>query len=109
MKALPTFLLLILLVGLSGCSSKKQIHLLNVSYDPTRELYLDYNKAFADYWKKRTGEDVVITQSHGGSGKQARAVVDGLQADVVTLGLPPDINTIVNGAHIIGSKWEERY
>ncbi|MBY0445321.1 MAG: substrate-binding domain-containing protein, partial [Burkholderiales bacterium] len=61
------------------------VELLNVSYDPTRELYQDYNKAFASYWKKKTGDDVTVRQSHGGSGKQARSVLDGLQADVVTL------------------------
>ena len=68
--------------------------LLNVSYDPTRELYKDYNEVFAAHWKKTTGEDVTISQSHGGSGKQARAVIDGLGADVVTLALEADINAI---------------
>ena len=87
----------------------KSIELLNVSYDPTRELYVDYNAVFAKYWKAKTGDDVTVKQSHGGSGKQARAVIDGLQADVVTLALPPDINAIVNTAHIIGPKWEDRY
>src|SRR5215472_14177671 len=67
------------------------ITLLNVSYDPTRELYEDYNVAFARYWKGRTGQDIHVNQSHGGSGKQARAVIDGLQADVVTLALAADI------------------
>ena len=86
-----------------------QTVLLNVSYDPTREFYQDYNKVFADYWKKKTGDDVTITQSHGGSGKQARAVIDGLQADVVTLGLPPDINSIVNAAHLIAPDWESKF
>jgi sulfate/thiosulfate-binding protein len=87
----------------------KQISLLNVSYDPTRELYEDYDKVFADYWKTQTGDDVTVSQSHGGSGKQARAVIDGLQADVVTLALAPDIDAIVDKAHIIGPKWESRY
>jgi sulfate transport system substrate-binding protein len=109
MKTLPIFLLILALgLGISNTTAK-EVALLNVSYDPTRELYQDYNKVFADYWKKKTGDDVTITQSHGGSGKQARAVIDGLQADVVTLGLPPDINAIVNNAHIIGPKWEDRY
>src|SRR5689334_17189974 len=71
------------------------VTLLNVSYDPTRELYVNYNAAFAKYWKAKTGQDVKINQSHSGSGKQARAVIDGLQADVVTLGLAGDIDSIV--------------
>jgi sulfate transport system substrate-binding protein len=107
MKALPTFLLLLAL-GLSGCSGEKQIRLLNVSYDPTRELYDDYNKVFADHWKKQAGEAVIITQSHGGSGKQARAVIDGLGADVVTLALAPDIDEIANTSHLIAPNWEQR-
>jgi sulfate/thiosulfate-binding protein len=90
-------------------SPAKDIALLNVSYDPTRELYEDYNPVFAAYWKKQTGDDVSVSQSHGGSGKQARAVIDGLQADVVTLALPPDIDAIVDNAHIIGPEWEDRY
>ena len=82
-------LTLTLLAGMFSLVSTqgKAVSLLNVSYDPTRELYDDYNKVFADYWKKKTGDDVTISQSHGGSGKQARAVIDGLSADVVTLGL----------------------
>ena len=110
MKTVLTSLAVVLLFGLTAATAPaKTIALLNVSYDPTRELYLDYNKVFADYWKTKTGDDVTITQSHGGSGKQARAVIDGLQADVVTLGLPPDINTIVNTAHLIDPKWLDRY
>jgi sulfate transport system substrate-binding protein len=110
MKKKLTPVLLALAFGLSATLvPAKDVALLNVSYDPTRELYQDYNQVFADYWKKKTGDDVTITQSHGGSGKQARAVIDGLSADVVTLGLPPDINSIVDNAHIIGPKWEERY
>jgi len=87
----------------------KEISLLNVSYDPTRELYEDYNKVFTDYWKKQTGDDLTISNSNGGSGKQARAVIDGLGADVVTLALAPDIDAIVDKAHIIGPKWESRF
>ena len=68
--------------------------LLNVSYDPTREFYRDFNAAFVEHWKKETGETITIEQSHGGSGKQARAVIDGLQADVVTLALAADIDAI---------------
>jgi len=70
------------------------IELLNVSYDPTRELYQEFNPAFAKYWKEKTGETVTIKQSHGGAGKQARAVIDGLEADVVTLALAYDIDAI---------------
>jgi sulfate transport system substrate-binding protein len=74
--------------------------LLNVSYDPTRELYVAFNNAFATYWKKQTGEDVTVQQSHGGSGKQARAVIDGLEADVVTLALAGDIDAIAKSGQI---------
>jgi sulfate/thiosulfate transport system substrate-binding protein len=105
-------LTLISFIGLLGLMtlpvSAKQINLLNVSYDPTRELYSDYNKAFADYWKKKTGDDVTISQSHGGSGKQARAVIDGLSADVVTLALPPDINAIAK-AHLLDPGWQSKF
>jgi sulfate/thiosulfate transport system substrate-binding protein len=101
--------LLLILATLSlGSASAKTVELLNVSYDPTRELYQEYNKAFANYWKKQSGDDVTVTQSHGGSGKQARAVIDGLQADVVTLGLPPDIDAIATHAQLIDPKWESR-
>jgi sulfate/thiosulfate-binding protein len=110
MKIILTTSLAILALGLSATlAPAKQIALLNVSYDPTRELYDDYDKAFADYWKKQTGDDVIISKSNGGSGKQARAVIDGLQADVVTLGLPPDIDTIVNTAHLIAPNWEQLF
>ena len=71
--------------------------ILNVSYDPTRELYKAYDEAFAAYWKEKTGETVTIEQSHGGSGTQARAVIDGLEADVVTLALEGDIDAIADG------------
>ncbi len=71
----------------AGASAQQRVTLMNASYDPTRELYQDYNAAFARYWKTKTGQDVIVKQSHGGSGKQARAVIDGLPADVVTLGL----------------------
>lgn len=82
--------------------------LLNVSYDPTRELYRSYNQLFADYWKKKTGQNVSIQQSHGGSGAQARAVIDGLNADVVTLALAGDVNSIVAGTHKISPDWQDR-
>src|SRR5688572_19927017 len=70
------------------------VTLLNVSYDPTRELYEQYNAAFAKYWKGKTGQDVKVNQSHGGSGRQARSVIDGLPADVVTLAMSTDIDQI---------------
>lgn len=82
--------------------------LLNVSYDPTRELYEDYNKAFVKYWKQKTGQDVTIKQSHGGSGKQARTVVDGLPADVVTLALAADIDGIANNGKLLPVNWQSR-
>ncbi len=82
--------------------------LLNVSYDPTRELYQDYNKAFAAHWKAETGETVTIQQSHGGSGKQARAVIDGLDADVVTLALAADIDAIADKSDKLPKDWQTR-
>lgn len=85
------------------------IDILNVSYDPTRELYNDYDKVFAAYWKETTGDNVAVALSNGGSGKQARAVIDGLSADVVTLGLAPDIDAIVDKAHSIDPKWQGRF
>ena len=82
--------------------------LLNVSYDPTRELYQEFNAAFAKYWKTKTGESVVIKQSHGGSGKQARTVIDGLDADVVTLALAFDIDAIADKAKLLPPDWQKR-
>jgi sulfate transport system substrate-binding protein len=82
--------------------------LLNVSYDPTRELYQDFNAAFAQHWRDETGENVEVTQSHGGSGSQARSVIDGLQADVVTLALAYDIDAIVEGTGKIPANWESQ-
>jgi sulfate transport system substrate-binding protein len=84
------------------------ISLLNASYDPTRELYDDYNKAFAAYWKARTGDTVTVNQSHGGSGKQARAVIDGLAADVVTLALAYDIDALSSQGKLIPADWQSR-
>jgi len=86
----------------------KTITLLNVSYDPTRELYKDINAAFQTYWKGKTGETLDIKQSHGGSGKQARAVIDGLQADVVTLALAGDIDEIAARAKLLPANWQSR-
>ena len=82
--------------------------LLNVSYDPTRELYDDYNKAFAKHWATRTGKKVAIRQSHGGSGKQARTVIDGLQADVVTLALAGDIDALATQGKLLPANWQGR-
>lgn len=82
--------------------------LLNVSYDPTRELYKEINAAYARYWKRRTGQAITINQSHGGSGKQARAVIDGLQADVVTLALAADIDEIARRAKLLPLDWQKR-
>ncbi len=84
------------------------VKLLNVSYDPTRELYQDINAAFAKQWKAKTGQDVQISQSHAGSGAQARAVIDGLQADVVTLALAYDIDSIAERAHALPANWQTR-
>jgi sulfate transport system substrate-binding protein len=84
------------------------ITLLNVSYDPTRELYVDYNKEFTRYWKAKTGDDVEVKQSHGGSGKQARTVIDGLPADVVTLALAGDIDAIATNGKLVPVNWESR-
>jgi sulfate/thiosulfate transport system substrate-binding protein len=84
------------------------VTLLNVSYDPTRELYQDYNKVFAAYWKAKTGQEVTINQSHGGSSKQARAVIDGLQADVVTLALAYDIDAIAEKAKVLPKDWQNK-
>lgn len=86
----------------------KEVTLLNVSYDPTRELYEQYNAAFAKHWKAKTGDDVTIKQSHGGSGKQARTVIDGLPADVVTLALAGDIDAIAANGKLLPVNWQSR-
>jgi sulfate transport system substrate-binding protein len=99
---------LALLLALSAAAAGAEIKLLNVSYDPTRELYQDINAAFAKQWKAKTGVDVQIAQSHDGSGKQARAVIDGLQADVVTLGLAYDIDVISEKAKLLPANWQTR-
>jgi len=98
-----------LILGLiPSVRAQGSIVLLNVSYDPTRELYQDYNGAFAKYWKAKTGQDVTIQQSHGGSGAQARSVIDGLQADVVTLALAYDIDAISEKAKLLPANWQSR-
>ncbi len=86
----------------------KEISLLNVSYDPTREFYADYNKVFASYWKAKTGDDVTVKASHGGSGKQARSVIDGLEADVVTLALAYDIDAIAEKG-LLATDWQKKF
>jgi sulfate/thiosulfate-binding protein len=88
--------------------ARAEITILNVSYDPTRELYQAYNAAFIDYWHKKTGETVTIRMSHGGSGTQARAVIDGLPADVVTLALGYDIDAISARAKLLPAEWQSR-
>jgi sulfate transport system substrate-binding protein len=85
-----------------------QISMLNVSYDPTRELYKEYNDAFAKYWKQKSGDDLFVQQSHAGSGAQARAVIDGLPADVVTLALAHDIDVIAENAKLLPADWQSR-
>ncbi|HEY2661100.1 MAG TPA: sulfate ABC transporter substrate-binding protein [Caulobacteraceae bacterium] len=97
-----------ILTGLAAAAEPKPLKLLNVSYDPTRELYKDFNANFIRFWKDRTGQDVLIDQSHGGSGKQARAVIDGLEADVVTLGLAFDIDEIAAKAQLLPANWQSR-
>ena len=97
-----------LLLGIAATASAADTTLLNVSYDPTREFYQDYNVAFAKYWKAKTGDQVTIRQSHGGSGKQARSVIDGLQADVVTLALAADIDAIAAQGKLLPADWQSR-
>jgi sulfate/thiosulfate transport system substrate-binding protein len=92
----------------AGIAQAKDLTLLNVSYDPTRELYVEFNKAFAAHWKARTGDPVVVRQSHGGSGKQARSVIDGLDADVVTLALAYDIDELHDRAKLLPADWQKR-
>jgi sulfate transport system substrate-binding protein len=94
--------------GTAQPAAAAEVSLLNVSYDPTRELYVDFNKAFAAYWKKKTGDSVTIRQSHGGSGRQARSVIDGLAADVVTLALAADIDAIATHGKLLPRNWEQR-
>jgi sulfate transport system substrate-binding protein len=92
----------------TAASARADVELLNVSYDPTRELYEEYNALFATHWKKEKGEDVTVNQSHGGSGKQARAVLDGLEADVVTLALSGDIDQLYERGQLVPRTWQER-
>jgi sulfate transport system substrate-binding protein len=105
---LHLFLLLASLAIGCGPKAEKSHTLLNVSYDPTRELYAEYNEAFAKHWKAEKNQDVTIDQSHGGSGKQARSVIDGNEADVVTLALAYDIDIIADKAKLLDAKWQEK-
>lgn len=95
-------------VALVGSAFAKNIELLNVSYDPTREFYAEYNVAFTKYWKAKTGDTVTVKQSHGGSGKQARSVIDGLKADVVTLALANDVSALHKNGKLLPANWQER-
>jgi sulfate/thiosulfate transport system substrate-binding protein len=106
--ALALCALVVLLASCQGRSESNatRVTLLNVSYDPTRELYVDFNAAFARYWKAKTGQEVRVDQSHGGSGKQARSVIDGLAADVVTLALAADIDAIASTAKLLPLNWQ---
>jgi sulfate transport system substrate-binding protein len=105
MKLFSTLIIALVLTGAAGA---KPVTLLNVSYDPTRELYQEYNAAFAKYWKAKTGDDVTVNQSHGGSGKQAQSVINGLEADVVTLALSYDIDAISQQAKLLPADWQSR-
>src|SRR5262249_41048152 len=93
---------------LSATAQAAGVTLLNVSYDPTRELFKAENAAFIAQWKQKTGQDVTINQSHGGSGKQARSVIDGLDADVVTLALAYDVQSIADIAHLLPNNWQSK-
>jgi len=95
-------------LGLSALAAQAQVSLLNVSYDPTRELYVEFNQAFARHWKAKTGQDVSFKQSHGGSGKQARSIIDGLDADVATLALAADTDALHENGNLIPKDWQKR-
>jgi len=104
---MKTFLKILSVLALVISANAREVKLLNVSYDPTRELYTEYNAAFAKYWKAKTGDDVTISQSHGGSGKQAQSVINGLEADVVTLALSYDIDAISQQAKLLPADWQK--
>lgn len=109
MKLNTVLLTVISAVGLAlTASAADSVTLLNVSYDPTRELYSEYNTAFAKHWKEKSKQDVTIKQSHGGSGKQARAVIDGLDADVVTLALAGDVDALHTNGDLLPADWQKR-
>jgi sulfate/thiosulfate transport system substrate-binding protein len=112
MQARRDFINLLLASSLAGSAfsafAQQPLTLLNVSYDPTRELYVEYNKAFIQHWKAKTGQDVTIKQSHGGSGKQARSIIDGLDADVATLALAGDTDALHTNGSWIPKDWQKR-
>src|SRR5215207_6333499 len=99
---------ILLSVVFAGVMRAGEITLLNVSYDPTREFYAEYNEAFGKHWKEKTGDTVTVNQSHGGSSKQARAVIDGLEADVVTLALAADVDALYENGKLVPQDWQER-
>ena len=105
---MKTIFNLVLLAALAVSAGAAEVKLLNVSYDPTREFYVEYNAAFAKYWQAKTSDSVNISQSHGGSGKQAQAVINGLDADVVTLALAYDIDAIAQQARLLPANWQTR-
>jgi sulfate/thiosulfate-binding protein len=111
-KLVPALIVVLgvgLAVGVAQQPSRPpEVNLLNVSYDPTRELYQDFNAAFSKYWEAKTGQKLTIRQSHGGSGKQARSVIDGLEADVVTLALAYDIDAIQQQSNLLPADWQKR-
>ena len=105
---LPILIALVFFPILPAASGSEGVSLLNVSYDPTRELFGDFNKAFAEHWQKESGQKIEIQQSHGGSSKQARSVIDGLEADVVTLALAYDIDAIAQKGKLLPAEWQKR-
>ena len=105
---LKLFAVVASIAWVATATAQTPVTLLNVSYDPTRELYVEFNAAFAKQWKATTGQDVTIKQSHGGSGKQARSVIDGLDADVVTLALAGDVDALNKQAYLIPPNWQKR-
>src|SRR6187402_2589157 len=108
MKLNPLLTTIATVFGLAALATAESISLLNVSYDPTRELYQEYNAAFAKHYKAETGKEVSVKQSHGGSGKQARAVIDRLEADVVTLALAYDIDALNTNGGLLAADWKTR-
>ncbi|MFO1369192.1 MAG: sulfate ABC transporter substrate-binding protein [Marinagarivorans sp.] len=108
MRLFTQIILLAATTFAAAASFAKEVKLLNVSYDPTRELYREYNSAFAKYWQAKTGDTLTVEQSHGGSGAQSRAVIDGLQADVVTLALAGDIDPIAKIGKLLPENWQSR-
>lgn len=107
MKRIPVLLALVIWMAPFSAQARS-VELLNVSYDPTREFYEEYNKQFVQHWKQQHGQDVTISQSHGGSGKQARSVIEGLKADVVTLALAHDIDIIATMGNLLPDDWQTR-